>query len=137
MLMRFEHFAVTSMMNTEDRPPRLNGALCFGAEWERTAFGVALGLSRAGYFEWEDFRQQLIAAIGRWEDTHSLDDSSWSYYDCWLAALEATLVQAGVATPAELESALAHLAEPDAAPAAGQGTPEPQIASHDNTEKSQ
>ena len=118
MLMRFEHFAVTTMMGTEDSPPRNNGALCFGQEWERTAFGVALGLSRAGYFEWEDFRQQLIAAIARWEASHALDDTSWNYYECWLAALEATIVQAGLLSGAELEAALTALKEP-----AGESTP--------------
>lgn len=102
MLMRFEQFAVTTMMGNKDRPPRDNGALCFGAEWERTAFGMALGLARAGYFEWEDFRQKLIAAITRWESTHPLNDQSWSYYDCWLAALEAMIIEAGLSTPAEI-----------------------------------
>ena len=109
MLMHFEHFAVTSMMGTEDRPPRNNGALCFGQEWERTAFGVALGLSRAGYFEWEDFRQQLIAAISRWESSHAIDDASWNYYECWLAALEAVIVQSGLANESEIAGALAGL----------------------------
>ncbi len=119
MLMRFEHFAVTCMMGNEDRPPRDNGALCFGADWERTAFGVALGLSRAGYFEWEEFRQQLIAAISRWESTHALDDQGWSYYECWLAALEAVVVQAGLSTAAEIGAALEgrHIGQPQSAQA--------------------
>ena len=66
------------------------------------AFGIALALARDGHFEWEDFRQQLIAAIGDWEDGHALADPSWNYYDRWLQALEAVLVQAGVATPEEI-----------------------------------
>jgi nitrile hydratase accessory protein len=106
MLMRFEHYAVTTMMGAEDSPPRNNGALCFGQEWERTAFGIALGLSRAGYFEWEDFRQQLIAAIGRWETSHAVYDDSWNYYECWLAALEATIVETGLLTSADIAAAL-------------------------------
>lgn len=109
MLMHFEQFAVTSMLGTEDRPPRANGALCFGDDWERTAFGVALALSRGGHFEWEDFRQHLIAAITRWENSHALDDSSWSYYDCWLAALEAVVIEAGLSTDAEIGVASARL----------------------------
>jgi nitrile hydratase accessory protein len=117
MLMRFEHFAVTDMMGTAESPPRNNGALCFGQEWERTAFGVALGLARAGYFEWEDFRQQLIAAIARWEASHALDDASWNYYDCFLAALEATIVEAGLSTTAEIAAAetAANASEPQTA----------------------
>ena len=102
MQSRFEHFAVTSMMNASDRPPRADGALQFSREWERTAFGVALALSRDGHFEWEDFRQRLIATIGAWEDRHGTDDPSWNYYDQWLAALESVVVGSGLATADEL-----------------------------------
>ena len=102
MQTRYEHFAVASMMGASDRPPRANGGLCFAAEWERAAFGIALALARDGHFEWEDFRQRLIVAIGDWEDGHAPADPSWSYYERWLAALEAVLVEAGLATPEEL-----------------------------------
>lgn len=111
MQSRFEHFAVTSMMGASDRPPRADGALQFTQDWERTAFGVALALSRDGHFEWEDFRQQLIGAIRAWEIDHATDDPSWSYYDRWLAALESVVVASGLATEAEL----AALIETDAA----------------------
>jgi nitrile hydratase accessory protein len=102
MQSRFEHFAVTSMMTASDRPPRFDGALQFSREWERTAFGVALALSRDGHFEWEDFRQRLIATIGAWENQHGTDDPSWNYYDQWLAALESVVVGSGLATADEL-----------------------------------
>jgi nitrile hydratase accessory protein len=102
MQSRFEHFAVTSMMGASDRPPRVDGALQFSREWERTAFGVALALSRDGHFEWEDFRQQLISTIGAWENQHGTDDPSWNYYDQWLAALESVVVASGLATADEL-----------------------------------
>jgi nitrile hydratase accessory protein len=102
MQSRFEHFAVTGMMSAPDRPPRVDGALQFAREWERTAFGVALALSRDGHFEWEDFRQRLIAAIGAWENQHGTDDPSWNYYDQWLAALESVVVASGLATEEEL-----------------------------------
>ena len=70
MQTNFEQFALTSMLGHDDSPPRLAGKLCFGEEWQRTAFGVALALSKSGYFDWEDFRQQLIAVIGEWERSH-------------------------------------------------------------------
>jgi hypothetical protein len=41
--------------------------LCFAQPWQRQVFGVALALSKAGYFDWEDFRLKLIATIGEWE----------------------------------------------------------------------
>jgi nitrile hydratase accessory protein len=103
MQSQFEHFAVTSMMGAPDRPPRADGALRFAREWERTAFAVALALSRDGHFEWEDFRQRLITAIGAWEEQHGTDPS-WNYYDQWLAALEESVVASGLATEDELAS---------------------------------
>jgi nitrile hydratase accessory protein len=102
MQSRFEHFAVTSMMNSSDRPPRADGAIKFSHSWERIAFGVALALSRDGRFEWEDFRQHLIAAIGDWERHNESDDPSWNYYDQWLSALEATVIAAGLASRDEI-----------------------------------
>ncbi len=104
MQSRFEHFAVTSMMGAPDRPPRADGVLQFSREWERTAFGVALALSRDGHFEWEDFRQRLIATISAWESEHATDDPSWNYYDQWLAALESVVVSSGLAAEEELAS---------------------------------
>ncbi len=102
MQTRFEHFAVTSMMGAPDRPFRLDGALRFDQPWERAAFGVALALAREGHFEWEDFRQHLIATIGDWEGRHALDDPSWSYYEQWLNALEAVVLESGLVRPEEL-----------------------------------
>jgi nitrile hydratase accessory protein len=96
MQTRFEHFAVTSMLGSEDSPPRLNGGLCFSQPWERQAFGVALALSKDGHFDWEDFRHKLAEVIGEWESSHDLADPSWSYYACWLTALERLLIQDGL-----------------------------------------
>ena len=77
-------------------PPRSNGELVFNEPWESRAFGLAVTLHAGGAFEWEDFRQQLIAAVGRWEHDHHPDPSDWSYYSCWLEALERVLDSEGV-----------------------------------------
>jgi nitrile hydratase accessory protein len=111
MLTRYEHYAVTEMLGASDAPPRANGALYFGHPWERQAFGVALALSKAGYFEWGAFRGNLIAAIEAWEQTHALDDPSWDYYECWLAALEKTILETGLVTSVDLGAALAAVGE--------------------------
>jgi nitrile hydratase accessory protein len=95
MLTSFEQFAVNSMMGASDTPPRSNGSLCFEADWQRTAFGLAIALSRDGLFEWEHFRQQLIAAIASWEEIHLLAGPTWCYYERWLEALLATLADVG------------------------------------------
>lgn len=82
-------------------PPRSNGELMFGEPWESRAFGLALALNDAGAFEWEDFRGQLIAAVGEWEREHD-EGECWSYYRCWLTALERVLVARGVVSVGDL-----------------------------------
>jgi nitrile hydratase accessory protein len=99
VLTKFEHFAATSMLGSCEAPPRSNGELAFASAWERRAFGLAVALSKAGYFEWEDFRQALIDEIQRWESAHALDDASWQYYERWLAALERVLATSGLVAP--------------------------------------
>ena len=106
MQTRFEQFAVTSMLGSADTPPRQDGKLCFSQAWERQAFGVALALSKSGHFDWEDFRQKLISAIGEWEESHALEDPSWSYYERWLTALERLLVQEQIVTAEDLATRL-------------------------------
>lgn len=105
MLTRFEHYAVTELMGKPETPPRSNGTLCFGHEWERAAFGVALALTKQGYFEWDDFRDELIAEIGAWEAANPTDRSSWNYYECWLAALEKAVVKAGLLAARDIDCA--------------------------------
>jgi nitrile hydratase accessory protein len=103
MQTRFEHFAVTEMMGNPDTPPRANGSLCFGHDWERTAFGMGLALAKQGHFEWDDFRDELIAEIKAWEDAHPDDRSTWDYYECFLVALENAVVKSGLVEAREIE----------------------------------
>lgn len=110
MFTQFEHFAATSLMGSpEEAPPRQEGHLQFDRDWEKMAFGVAIALSKQGYFEWEAFRQTLIETISEWEATHNLDDPDWDYYQCWLTALEKLLLQSGVIAADELETQISQL----------------------------
>jgi nitrile hydratase accessory protein len=104
MQTRFEHYAASTMMGCKDSPPRSNGELFFDDSWESRAFGMAIALSKKGHYEWESFRQQLIAAISEWEAGHALDDPSWSYYQRWLLALERLALESDLITPEELEA---------------------------------
>ena len=93
-------------------PPRSNGELVFGAPWESRAFGLALALHAGGVFEWEDFRQRLMAVIAEWEREHD-GDEAWNYYRCWLAALQRVLADHGVVDTGDLvERARALAARP-------------------------
>jgi nitrile hydratase accessory protein len=84
-------------------PPRRNGELVFGAPWESRAFGLAMTLHAGGKFDWEDFRQELISVIGEWERDHGPEET-WSYYRCWVLALERVLEYRGLVRSGDVES---------------------------------
>ncbi len=88
-------------------PPRSNGELVFAEPWESRAFGLAMALHAKCVFEWEDFRQHLIRAVAE-------SDEPFSYYRCWLTALERVLDDKGVVSGEEL---LDRAKELDARPA--------------------
>jgi nitrile hydratase accessory protein len=75
-----------SSMNGIVEMPRSNGELVFDAPWQSRAFGMAVSLSQAGLFRWDDFRAQLARAIKQ-KGQDGVDD----YYLRWLDALEASL----------------------------------------------
>jgi nitrile hydratase accessory protein len=109
MFTRFEHFAASSLMGSEESPPRENGNLAFKRSWEQVAFALAIALSKKGYYEWEDFRQNLIAMIGEWESEHGLEDPAWDYYQRWYAVLEKLVLETGLVERADLEEKSATL----------------------------
>lgn len=109
MFTRFEHFAASSLMGSEESPPRENGSLAFKRSWEQVAFALAIALSKKGYYEWEDFRQNLIAMIGEWESEHGLEDPTWDYYQRWYAVLEKLVLETGLVERADLEEKSATL----------------------------
>jgi nitrile hydratase accessory protein len=87
-------------------PPRSNGELVFAAPWESRAFGLAMALHDGGLFEWESFRQQLIAAVARAEAA----GGEFSYYRCWLEALQTLLDHEGLVDLGSVEDRTAALA---------------------------
>ena len=89
-------------------PPRQNGELVFAAPWESRLFGLTMALLQAGVFEWEEFRAQLIAAIGEWE--RQADRRAWRYYERWQVALERLLAKKQLCSATELVHRTAVLA---------------------------
>lgn len=87
-------------------PPRSNGELVFAAPWESRAFGLAMALHDGGLFEWEAFRRQLITAVARAEKA----GGDFSYYRCWLEALQTLLDTEGLIDLAAVEDRTAELA---------------------------
>src|SRR5437667_4205996 len=83
-------------------PPRKNGELVFDSPWEARLFGLTMALHEAGLFEWEEFRQRLIAEIADWEHHNAGADTPWSYYERWLAAFEKLIEDRGLCALSEI-----------------------------------
>jgi nitrile hydratase subunit beta len=116
MFTRFEEYAASSMLGAPDSPPRMQGKLLFDEAWQRSVFGMALSLSKAGYFEWEDFRINLIESIAEWERAEAsgcAGQPNWDYYERFRIALMRTLGAAGVLGQAELVALEAGLSAPE------------------------
>jgi nitrile hydratase accessory protein len=82
-------------------PPRSNGELVFAAPWEGRAFGLALALHERGTFTWKEFSTALAGTIARWERAHP-EGEEYSYYRCWLDALESLLEERRVVQRADI-----------------------------------
>ncbi len=86
-------------------PPRRNGELVFEAPWQGRAFGMALAVVRRLNLPWREFQRHLIAAIAASPDA--------PYYDSWVAALEALVVERGLASPGAITDACRRVADDD------------------------
>jgi nitrile hydratase accessory protein len=93
-------------------PPRRNGELVFEEPWQTRVFGMTMALHEAGAFEWEQFRQRLIAAIGEWDSSHD-DAEPYEYWTHWQTALEGLVDELGMVNAAALgDRAAAYSARP-------------------------
>lgn len=90
---------VVAIMEGRAALPRKNGELVFEEPWQGRVFGMAVALHERGLYEWEEFRQGLIAHIARAERR----PGPFSYYEIWLQTFEALLAAKGLVAPAELE----------------------------------
>ncbi len=86
--------------------PRKNGEMVFAAPWEGRVFGMAVALSDEQHYDWNDFRDRLVAEIAAAEQ-HG--DTS-GYYERWLASFERLLLEMGTITAAELDGRTAEYA---------------------------
>jgi nitrile hydratase subunit alpha len=73
--------------------PRKSGELIFQAPWEGEAFAMAVALCERGTYPWSEFQNQLISAIGAAEEKQLPPEMRPTYYENWLVALEALLVE--------------------------------------------
>ncbi|MGZ4657059.1 MAG: nitrile hydratase accessory protein [Blastococcus sp.] len=82
-------------------PPRSNGELVFAAPWEGRAFGLTMALVDAGAISYETFRAELIEQIAAWEADPPAGEC-YSYYGCWLRALERVVDVAGLVSAGDV-----------------------------------
>ncbi len=73
-------------MDGDGALPRANGELVFHDPWQRRVFAMAVSLCEQGLYEWDEFRDDLIAEIARAEGSQPP-----TYYESWLAAFEKLL----------------------------------------------
>jgi nitrile hydratase accessory protein len=79
-------------------PPRSNGELVFAEPWEGRVFGLTMALVHGGRISYETFRTSLIERIAAW-GAAAPPGEGFSYYRCWLQALEEVLGGAGLVGP--------------------------------------
>ena len=83
--------------------PRRNGEPVFNEPWESRVFGAAVALCERGIFEWDEFRERLIAEIAS-SDANAADSAHQpaTYYEHFLAALERVLIDKGICDQSEI-----------------------------------
>lgn len=90
--------------------PRQSGELIFQDPWEGSVFAMAVALCEQGLYQWSEFRDHLITEITAAERPEISPESRPTYYECWLAALEALLLERGILTKAKIDTRAAWLA---------------------------
>ncbi len=91
--------AASQALNELIEAARLDAGHVFSAPWEARAFAIALQLSEAGHFSWDEFRDRLIAEVRASDRIRARDGTSdhGEYYDHFLHALERLLDEKGIA----------------------------------------
>jgi nitrile hydratase accessory protein len=81
------------------RLPRDTEGPVFAEPWQAEAFALTVKLHEAGAFTWPEWAETLSAELAR----HPADDGS-RYYEHWVSALEALIVDRKLAGPTELST---------------------------------
>jgi nitrile hydratase len=90
--------------------PRQSGELVFRDPWEGEAFAMAVALCERGEYPWSDFQQQLILQIAAADQNDVPPETRPTYYECWLAALEALLVEKKILAKKKIDNRATWLA---------------------------
>ena len=83
------------------RLPRDAEGPVFAEPWQAQAFAMAVRLSEAGWFTWQEWAQALGTQLRSAAERGEPDDGS-RYYEHWLAALEQLVTEKGLSERAQL-----------------------------------
>jgi len=87
-------------------PPMANGELVFDAPWESRVFGMARLLCEQGFYDWDEFREYLIAEVDRWDNENPVEatngNQTYSYYNLFSSALIRLLEEKQICNSREL-----------------------------------
>jgi nitrile hydratase len=90
--------------------PRQSGELVFQDPWEGEVFAMAVALCEQGLYPWSEFRDHLVAQIAAAEQKETPPESSPTYYEHWLAAFEALVLEKQILTKEKIDARAAWLA---------------------------
>jgi len=81
--------------------PQDCGEPVFAEPWQAQAFAMAVALHQRGLFSWPEWADALSLQIRAAQDAGDADRGD-TYYQHWLAALEALVAAKGATSPHEL-----------------------------------
>ena len=84
-------------------PPMANGELIFELPWQGRVFGMARALCNSGLYQWDEFRDHLIAETATW-DAASEPGQEYHYYELFSLALQKLLAKKGICDTTELNT---------------------------------
>ena len=95
---------IAADINSPAAIPRRNGEPVFNEPWESRIFGAAVALCERGLFEWDEFRERLIAEIAVADaQIEAAAQEPTKYYEHFLSALERLLIDKGFCAKEEIE----------------------------------
>ena len=77
-------------------PERDEGTPLFRRAWHARAFALIVTLVKESHISWPSFQERLVQHLGHQQSqkkTCSPEDIDLQYFDCWLVAVEETLVE--------------------------------------------
>jgi nitrile hydratase accessory protein len=85
---------VAAFAATEGVPRDADGPV-FAEPWQAQAFALAVQLSKAGFFTWQEWADELATVLHEAASCQPRDDGT-PYYDHWLRALERLCLSKGL-----------------------------------------